>query len=89
MALRRQIINDTQPFCRVKKQTQRGAERERGKDTESVVIFTQVPPPQCSSSDLEAGLSSFMAQRPSTQQKNFTCNNKKILKKCSLEKRCT
>lgn len=29
MALRRQIINDTQPFCRVKKQTQRGAERER------------------------------------------------------------
>lgn len=79
MALRRQIINDTQPFCRVKKQIERGAERGRGgKDAESVVIFTQVLPPQCSSSDLEAGLSSFVAQRPSTQQKNFTCNNKKI-----------
>lgn len=30
MALRRQIINDTQPFCRVKKQIERRAERGEG-----------------------------------------------------------
>lgn len=51
MALRRQIINDMQPFRHVKKQI----EGEREKDGESVVTFTQVLPPQCSSSDLEAG----------------------------------
>lgn len=87
MTLRRQIINDTQPFSHVRKQIERGGLRERGKDGESVVIFTQVSPLQCSNSDLEAGLSSFMAQRPSTRQKDFICNNKKIYKECSSQKR--
>lgn len=40
MALRRQIINDTQPFCRVKKQIERGAEREREERRERGDIHT-------------------------------------------------
>lgn len=78
MVLKRQIIYDTQPFCHVKKQIERASRREGGEDAESVVIFTQVPPLQCSSSDLEAGLNTFMAQRPSSQQKKFAGNKRRI-----------
>lgn len=74
MALRGQIINDTQPFCSVKEQN-----HIVGTHTHThTPLLTQVPPLQCSSIDLQAGLSSAVAQWSITLQQLFICNTKKI-----------